>query len=103
LAVNVANEIAALFVARREAWNERQTPEVRVAVQILDYARSAGLYSPKTKLYVAAGGFLGAALGAAFVAILEWREAATVRSPQDMERLGVRAMGAIPAKSGHRG
>ena len=102
LAVNVANEIAAWFVARREAWNETQLPELRVAVQVLDYARNTGLYSPKTKLYVAGGGFLGAALGAAIVAVLEWLEAGTVRSVRDLERLGVPALGAIPSGSGRR-
>jgi len=102
LAVNVANEIAALFVARREAWNEKQLPELRVAVQVLDYARNTGLYSPKTRLYVAGGGFLGAALGAAIVSVLEWLEAGTVRSVQDLERLGVPSLGAIPSGSGRR-
>jgi uncharacterized protein involved in exopolysaccharide biosynthesis len=102
LAVNVANEIAALFVARREAWNEKQPPELRVAVPVLDYARTAGLYSPKAKLYVAGGGFLGAAMGAAIVAVLEWLEAGTVRSPRDLERLGVPALGAIPSRSSRR-
>jgi capsular polysaccharide biosynthesis protein len=98
LAVDVANEIAALFVAQREAWNEKQTPEVRVTVQVIDYARNAGLYSPKTRLYLVAGAFLGAAVGATIVAVLEWREAATVRSRQDLERLGVPAVGTIPPR-----
>jgi uncharacterized protein involved in exopolysaccharide biosynthesis len=102
LAVNVANEIAALFVARREAWNQEQLPELRVTVQVLDYARNTGLYSPKTKLYVAGGGFLGAAVGAAIAAVLEWLEAATVRSVRDLERLGVPALGAIPSESDRR-
>jgi uncharacterized protein involved in exopolysaccharide biosynthesis len=98
LAVNVANGIAALFVARREAWNEEQLPELQVAVQVLDYARNAGLYSPKTRLYVAGGGFLGAVLGAAIVAVLEWLEAGNVRYAQDLERLGVPVLGAIPSR-----
>jgi uncharacterized protein involved in exopolysaccharide biosynthesis len=102
MAVNVANEIAALFVARREAWNEKQLPELRVAVQVLDYARNTGLYSPKTRLYVAGGGFLGAALGAVIVSVLEWLEAGTVRSARDLERLGVPALGAIPSRSGRK-
>jgi uncharacterized protein involved in exopolysaccharide biosynthesis len=102
LAVNLANEIAALFIARREAWNEQQLPELRVAVQVLDYARNAELYSPKTRLYVAGGGLLGAALGAAIAAVLEWLEAGRVRSVQDLERLGVPALGAIPARPSRR-
>jgi capsular polysaccharide biosynthesis protein len=100
LAVSVANEIAALFVARREAWNAEQLPELRVAVQVLDYARNAGLYSPKTRLYVAGGGFLGAALGAAIAAVLEWLAAGSIRYVQDLERLGVPVLGAIPPRSG---
>jgi len=102
LAVNVANEIAALFVARREAWNEKQLPELQVAVQVLDYARNTGLYSPKTRLYVAGGGFLGAALGAAIVAVLEWLEAGSVRFARDLERLGVPVLGAIPSRLDRR-
>ena len=102
LAVDVANEIAATFIARREAWNEGQLPELQVDAQVLDYARNASLYSPKTRLYVAGGGFLGAALGAAIVAVLEWLEAGAVRSAQDLERLGVPALGAIPPRSGRK-
>jgi uncharacterized protein involved in exopolysaccharide biosynthesis len=102
LAVRAANEIAALFVARREAWNAGQNPEVQVAVQVLDYARNVGVYSPKTKLYVAAGGALGAALGAAVVAVLEWLEAGTVRFLRDLDQLGVPVLGAVPSKAGKR-
>jgi uncharacterized protein involved in exopolysaccharide biosynthesis len=100
VAVRVANEIAALFVARREAWNERQNPEVRIDAEIRDYARSVGVYSPQTKLYVAGGGFLGAAVGAAIVAVVEWLEAATVHSLRDLERLDMPVLGAIPARPG---
>lgn len=99
LAVDVANEMAALFVAQREAWNEKQTPDLRVAVRVLDYARNAGLYSPRTRLYVAGGGALGAALGAGIAAVLEWLEAANVRFVRDLEQLGVPALGAIPSRS----
>jgi capsular polysaccharide biosynthesis protein len=102
VAVSAANEIAALFVARREAWNEKQNPEVQIAVQVLDYARNAGVYSPKTKLYVAGGGFLGAAVGAFIVAVVEWLEAATVHSLQDLEHLDMPVLGAIPSRSARR-
>jgi hypothetical protein len=40
-------------------------------VQVLDAARITGLYAPQIRLYVAGGGFLGAALGAVIVAALE--------------------------------
>ena len=98
LAVNVANGIAALFIAQREEWNEKQNQEVRVDVEVLDYARNAQRYSPQTKLYVAAGGALGAALGAAIVAVLEWRAAGAVRTLEDLQRLEVRVLGAVPSR-----
>jgi uncharacterized protein involved in exopolysaccharide biosynthesis len=98
VAVRAANAIAELFRARREEWNERQTQEDRIEVEIRDYARRASIYSPRSKLYVAGGGFVGALAGAALVAMLEWREAGRVRSTRDLDQLGVPALGAIPDK-----
>jgi capsular polysaccharide biosynthesis protein len=100
LAVGVANGIAALFVAQREEWNENQNQEVRVAVEVLDYARNADLYSPQPRMYVVAGGALGVAIGAAIVAVLEWLEAGAVRTREDLDRLEVRVLGAIPSRGG---
>jgi uncharacterized protein involved in exopolysaccharide biosynthesis len=97
-AVRAANAIAELFRAKRQEWNERQTQEDRIEVEIRDYARRASIYSPRTKIYVAGGGVLGALVGAALVAILEWREAGRVRSTRDLGQLGLRALGAIPDK-----
>jgi uncharacterized protein involved in exopolysaccharide biosynthesis len=97
-AVRAANAIAELFQARRQEWNEKQTQEDRIEVEIRDDARRASVYSPRSRLYVAGGGFLGAVAGAALVAILEWREAGRVRSTRDLEQLGLRALAAIPDK-----
>jgi hypothetical protein len=36
--VGGANEIAATFIARREAWKEGQLSDLRVDAQVLDYA-----------------------------------------------------------------
>jgi uncharacterized protein involved in exopolysaccharide biosynthesis len=102
LAVNVANAIADLFVARRNEWNERQYQDAQIVVEIPDGARVAGIYSPKTKLTVAAGGVLGAGLGAAIMGILEWREAAAVRMPRDLAQLQIPLLGAIPPERGPR-
>jgi non-specific protein-tyrosine kinase len=101
-AVRVANEIAALFAAQREEWNEKQNPEVRIDVQIPDYARNADLYSPQSRIYVAAGGVLGAAVGTAIVSVAEWIEAGTIHTLRDLERLDVPVLGAIPSRSGRR-
>ena len=84
------------------AWNDDQDKSDRIDVEIRDWARDAGLYSPKTKLNAAAGGVAGALIGAVIVFILEWLQASTVRSPQDLERLDVPALGTIPVESGSR-
>lgn len=96
LAVNAANAIADLFVARRAEWNERQYQDDQIVVEIPDGARLAGIYSPKTKLTVAAGGVLGAGLGAVIMGLLEWRDAAAVRTPRDLAQLEIPLLGAIP-------
>ena len=90
-------------MAQREAWNADQNREVQVAVEVLDYARNADLYSPRTRLYAAVGGVLGAAIGAAIAAVLEWREAGAVRTPQDLADLGVPVLGAVPSRGGRFG
>jgi uncharacterized protein involved in exopolysaccharide biosynthesis len=102
LAANAANAIADLFAARRAEWNARQYQDDQILVQIPDPARVSGIYSPKTKMIVAAGGVLGAGLGAAIMGILEWREAAAVRVPRDLAQLRVPLLGAIPPERGRR-
>ncbi len=102
LAVNVANAIADLFAARRAEWNERQYQDDQIVVEIPDGARLAGIYSPKTKLTVAAGGVLGAGLGAAIMGLLEWRDAAAVRMPRDLAQLEIPLLGAIPPERGQQ-
>ena len=101
-AVSVANGIAALFAAQREEWNEKQTPDMQIKVEIRDYARNAHLYSPQTRLYVAAGGFLGAAVGAMIAAVAEWIAAGSIRTTEDLDHLGMPVLGAIPSGSGRR-
>lgn len=102
LATNVASAIGDLFAARRAEWNERQYKDDQIVVEMPDGARVAGIYSPKTKLTVAAGGVLGAGLGAAIMGILEWRDAAAVRMPRDLAQLEIPLLGAIPPERGER-
>jgi capsular polysaccharide biosynthesis protein len=102
VAVRMVNAIANIFVEKREAWNQDQDKRDRIDVEIRDPARYASIYSPKTKINVAAGGVLGALIGALIVFVLEWLEAGVVRSSEDMDRLGIPALGAIPAESGWR-
>lgn len=102
VAVQIVNTIAQEFYDEREAWNQLQDKRDRIDVEIRDQARYASLYSPKTKINVAAGGVLGALIGALIVFVLEWLEAGFVRSTEDMERLNIAALGAIPAGLGRR-
>jgi capsular polysaccharide biosynthesis protein len=102
VAVQMANAIADLFVEQRELWNQAQDKRDRIDVAIRDHARYAGVHSPKTKINVLAGGVLGALLGLLVVFVLEWLEAGVVRSVEDMDRMDIPALGAIPAESGWR-
>ncbi|OGO43225.1 MAG: hypothetical protein A2Z04_05065 [Chloroflexi bacterium RBG_16_57_9] len=71
----------------------------RVLVDIRDFARYE-LYSPKKRVNVLAGGVLGALIGTLIVLALEYLEAGTIRSAEDLERMiGVPVLGAIPPMS----
>jgi capsular polysaccharide biosynthesis protein len=102
VAVQMVNAIADLFVEQREDWNQAQDKRDRIDVAIRDHARYASVYSPKTKINVLAGGVLGALIGVVIVFVMEWLEAGVVRSLEDMDRMGVAALGAIPVESGWR-
>jgi capsular polysaccharide biosynthesis protein len=102
VAVEIVNTIAELFKEKRDAWNSLQDKRDRIDVEIRDPARYASVYSPKTEINVAAGGVLGALFGTLIVFVLEWLEAGVVRSTEDMDRLGVPALGAIPSRSAWR-
>ena len=99
VAVQMVNAIADLFVEKRGQWNDLQDKRDRIDVEIRDHARYASVYSPNTKINVAAGGVLGALIGTLIAFVMEWLEAGIVRSPEDMDRLGIPALGAIPAES----
>ena len=102
VAVQMVNLIADIFKEKRDQWNDLQDKRDRIDVEIRDHARNAGVYSPKTKINVLAGGVLGALIGLVIAFVLEWLEAGYVRSVEDMDRLGVPSLGAIPAGTGER-
>jgi capsular polysaccharide biosynthesis protein len=102
VAIQIVNTIATLFVQEREEWNQLQDKRDRIDVEIRDEARFASIFSPKTSINVAAGGVLGALIGGVIVFVIEWLQAGVVHSADDMERLGIPALGAIPATSGWR-
>ena len=102
VAVQLVNAIADLFVEQREQWNQVQDKRDRIDVAIRDHARYASVYSPKTKINLLAGAVLGVLLGTMIVAVMEWLEAGVVRSSEELDRMDIPALAAIPAESGRR-
>jgi len=100
VAIQIVQTAAELFVEDRREWNAQQDRRDRIDVSIVDDARDAPLYSPKTKINALAGGIAGALLGGVIVFFLEWLESNVVQTSQDVERtLAVPVLGAIPATS----
>jgi capsular polysaccharide biosynthesis protein len=95
-AARIADEWAQLLVEWREQENADQNKEDQVkAYQI--YAATWGIFSPKTKINVVAGGVLGVLLAGVIIFFLQWVESGVVRSTSDVERqLDLTILGAIP-------
>lgn len=102
VAVDMVNLIAAYFKDRRDQWNDKQDRSDRIDIEIRDWARDASLYSPNTKINTAAGGVAGGLAGLLIVIVLEWLQASTVRSLEDIDRLDIPALGAIPVQPRRR-
>lgn len=102
VATDMVNLIAEIFKEKRDKWNDDQDKRDRIDVEIRDYARNAGLYSPKAKINAAAGGVAGALIGTLIVFVLEWLEAGIIRSSEDVDRLDIPVLGIIPVESGRR-
>lgn len=100
VAQDVARTMAELFVQERKDWNQQQDRRDQVDVAIVDDV-TVRLHKPNTKVNTLAGGVLGLLLGGGIVALLEWLEAAYVRTRDDLEQTaGLPVLGAIPALSG---
>jgi capsular polysaccharide biosynthesis protein len=100
VAIQIVQTAAELFVEDRREWNAQQDRQDRIDVSLVDDARDAPLYSPKTKINTLAGGIAGALLGGVIVFFLEWLESNVVQTSQDVERtLGVPVLGAVPVTS----
>lgn len=95
-ATRIADAWAQRLVEWREEENADQRKEDRVKAYQID-AATWGLFSPKTKVNVMAGGILGLLLAGVIIFFLEWVESGVVRSANDVERnLGLSVLGAIP-------
>ncbi len=96
IATRIVERWAYVFKDIRDKANLELDQRDRVLVDTRDLARYE-LYSPKKRINVVAGGVLGALLGTLIVLALEYLEAGTIRSTEDVERtLGVAVLGAIP-------
>jgi capsular polysaccharide biosynthesis protein len=95
-AARIADEWAQLLVEWREQENADQRKEDQVKAYRIDPA-TWGIFSPKTKINVVAGGVLGVLLAGVIIFFLQWVESGVVRSTSDVERqLGLTILGAIP-------
>jgi len=97
VAGQIAGTMATLFVQDREEWNQDQDKRDQIHVEQVDDVRHA-LHKPKTQVNTLAGGVFGLLLGGSVVALLEWLEAAYVRTRDDLEQTaGLPVLGAIPS------
>lgn len=97
VAVEIARTMAELADQEQEDWNENLDRRDQVDVEQADDVR-VGLHKPNTKANTLAGGVFGLLLGGGIVALLEWLEAAYVRTRDDLERTaGLPVLGAIPS------
>ena len=100
VAGQIAETMAQLFVQDRIIWNQGQDIRDKVDVEQADDVRLS-LHRPNTKVNTLAGGVFGLLLGSGIAALLEWLEAAYVRTRDDLERTaGLPVLGAIPVVGG---
>ena len=99
---NVANDIALAWANELKTWRDVQNAQVnitdKVSAVIVDPPQFA-LYSPNTKINVLAGAILGLLLGAIIVFVVEYLDAGVIRSSNDLDRLDLPVLGAIPAEA----
>lgn len=96
VAVEIARTMAELADQEQDDWNKNLDRRDQVDVEQADDVR-VGLHKPNTKVNTLAGGVFGLLLGGGIVALLEWLEAAYVRTRDDLERTaGLPVLGAIP-------
>ncbi len=103
VAMHMAQTTAEVFVADRDAWNQRQDKRDRVEVSVVDNVYNLGYeqYSPKTRINTLAAALFGALVGVLVIFFLEWLQTDVIRSSEDVERaINVTVLGAIPPAAG---
>ncbi|MFQ6057654.1 MAG: YveK family protein [Anaerolineae bacterium] len=98
IAKDIAQTFAQVFVEKHTRDNLEVDQRDRILVDILNNAKYGERIKPKNKVNTLAGGILGILLGGLIAFGLEYVEAGTVHSAEDVERyVGVPVLGAIPA------
>lgn len=96
---DLANDIARLWgdllVQYRNDLNQRALREDRIEASRQDDAR-ASLLRPNLRINAIAGGIAGFFVGAILIFILEFLESNTIRRREDVERLGISVLSAVP-------
>ena len=99
---NVANDIAAEWANDVVAWRNEQNAKLtipdKVEAVIVDPPQYS-LYTPNTKINVLAGSILGLLLGGVIVFAVEYLESGVIRSSDDMDRINLPVLGAVPAEA----
>jgi capsular polysaccharide biosynthesis protein len=99
---NVANDIAAAWARELKTWRDEQNAQVNITDKVdavkVDPPKYA-LYSPNTKINVLAGAILGLLLGGIIVFVVEYLDAGVIRSSNDLDRLDLAVLGAIPPEA----
>ncbi len=99
---NVANDIAAAWASELKTWRDEQNAQVnitdKVSAVIVDPPQFS-LYRPTTKINILAGAILGLLLGGIIVFVVEYLDAGVIRSSNDLDRLDLAVLGAIPAEA----
>ena len=103
IARDIAQTTAEFFVQDINAWKVTLDRRDQVDITIRDYALPGVLHKPKWKVNVLAGAVLGGVMGVLLVLVLQWLEADTLRTPDDVEQYaGVAVLGIIPLTTGPR-
>ncbi len=95
-----ANDIARTWAQRLVQWRNEKNADQRKEDRVYAELRDEPCYVqswPKTKVVTAVGAIFGLVIAGVVIFFLEWLEAGTMHTPQDVERqLNLTVVGAIP-------
>lgn len=99
VAAEVARQWGLLLVEFRNRENQSAQRQDRITAELQDNP-ALSLVQPRPTIYAAAGGVLGALVGALIVLVLEFLESNIIRRREDVERADLSVLAAIPHVDG---